>query len=69
MRQPVVQTGFGTLVPPADEPAIARGLQELYTNPPDRTVGADRAHRAFSVANVLDAYEVLLDKAASTRAR
>jgi hypothetical protein len=29
-------------------------------------VGARRAHRAFSVANVLDAYEVLLDKAAST---
>jgi len=69
VRQPVVQTGFGTLVPPADEPAITRGLQELYTNPPDRTVGADRAHRAFSVANVLDAYEVLLDKAASTRVR
>jgi glycosyltransferase involved in cell wall biosynthesis len=69
VRQPVVQTGFGTLVPPGDEPAIARGLQELYTNPPDRTVGADRAHRAFSVANVLDAYEVLLDKAASTRGR
>jgi glycosyltransferase involved in cell wall biosynthesis len=66
VRQPVVQTGFGTLVPPADEAAIARGLQELYTNPPDRTVGADRAHRAFSVSNVLDAYEVLLDKAAST---
>jgi glycosyltransferase involved in cell wall biosynthesis len=67
VRQPVVQTGFGALVPPADEAALARGLQELYTNPPDRTVGADRAHRAFSVANVLDAYEVLLDKAASTQ--
>jgi glycosyltransferase involved in cell wall biosynthesis len=67
VRQPVVQTGFGALVPPADEAAITRGLHELYTNPPDRTVGADRARRAFSVANVLDTYEVLLDKAASTR--
>ena len=65
VRQPVVQTGFGTLVPPADEPAITHALQELYTNPPDRTAGAHRAHRAFSVSNVLDAYEVLLDKAAT----
>jgi glycosyltransferase involved in cell wall biosynthesis len=65
VRQPVAQTGFGTLVPPADEPAITRGLHELYTNPPDRAAGMDRARRAFSVSNVLDAYEVLLDKAAS----
>ena len=43
VRQPVMQTGFGTLVPPADQGAITRGLQELYTNPPDREVGADRA--------------------------
>ena len=69
VRQPVVQTGFGTLVPPADEPAITRALQELYTNPPDRTLGLGRAQRAFSVENVLDAYEVLLDKAASARGR
>ncbi len=66
VRQPVVQTGFGTLVPPADEPGITRALHELYTNPPDRTRGIARAQRAFSVANVLDAYEVLLDKAASS---
>ena len=68
VRQPVVQTGFGTLVPPGDEAAITRGLQELYTNPPDRTRGIARASRAFSVANVLDTYEVLLDKAALGRA-
>jgi hypothetical protein len=60
--------GFGTLVPPADEAAITRGLQELYTNPPDREVGSDRARRAFSVSNVLDTYEVLLDKAAPPHA-
>jgi glycosyltransferase involved in cell wall biosynthesis len=69
VRQPVAQTGFGTLVPPADEAAITRGLHELYTNPPDRAAGTDRARRAFSVSNVLDAYEVLLDKAASARIR
>ena len=49
--------------------AITRALQELYTNPPDRDRGTARAQRAFSVANVLDAYEVLLDKAASARGR
>jgi glycosyltransferase involved in cell wall biosynthesis len=68
VRQPVMQTGFGTLVPRGDDAAITRGLHDLYTNPPDREAGADRARRAFSVANVLDAYEVLLDKAASAHA-
>jgi glycosyltransferase involved in cell wall biosynthesis len=67
VRQPVAQTGFGTLVPPADPAAITRALQELYTSPPDKKVGAERAHEAFSVSNVLDSYEVLLDKAASAR--
>jgi glycosyltransferase involved in cell wall biosynthesis len=69
VRQPVAQTGFGLLVPRADEAAITRGLHALYTNPPDRAAGMDRARRAFSVSNVLDAYEVLLDKAASARVR
>jgi glycosyltransferase involved in cell wall biosynthesis len=69
VRQPVMQTGFGALVPPADPDAITRALRALQADPPDRAAGAARAHRAFSVSGVLDGYEVLLDKAAHQRAR
>lgn len=64
VRQPVMQTGFGVLVPPADPAAITRALLDLQANPPDRVAGAQRAQRAFSVPEVLDAYEIVLDKAA-----
>lgn len=69
VRQPVAQTGFGTLVPPADPAAITTALRSLIGNPPDRAAGARAAHRAFSVDGVLDAYEALMDKAASESAR
>lgn len=67
VRQPVTQTGFGTVVPPADAPAITRALQALQADPPDRVAGTARAHQAFSVSAVLDGYEVLLDKAVHQR--
>ena len=67
VRQPVAQTGFGTVVQPADPAAITRALQRLQTDPPDRAAGQKAAHEAFSVSTVLDAYEVLLDKAAHQR--
>jgi glycosyltransferase involved in cell wall biosynthesis len=67
VRQPVAQTGFGTVVPPADPGAITAALQRLAADPPDREAGRRAAHAAFSVSTVLDAYEVLLDKAAHLR--
>jgi glycosyltransferase involved in cell wall biosynthesis len=67
VRQPVAQTGFGTVVPPADPEAITRALLGLQSDPPDRVAGQRAAHGAFSVPAVLDAYEVLLDKAAHER--
>jgi glycosyltransferase involved in cell wall biosynthesis len=63
VRQPVVQTGFGRLVRPADAGAITRALQAMQAEPPDRRAGAARAQEAFTMASVLDSYEVLLDKA------
>ena len=67
VRQPVAQTGFGALVPPADPGAITAALRRMRDEPPDRAAGLATAGRAFSVAAVLDAYEVLLDKAAHER--
>jgi glycosyltransferase involved in cell wall biosynthesis len=62
VRQPVAQTGFGTVVPKADSAALAAAMRRLLADPPDRTAGAEAARRAFSVDGVLDAYEVLFDK-------
>ena len=67
VRRPVAQTGFGTVVPPADPAAITRALRSLHRDPPDRAAGRRAAHQAFSVSSVLDSYEVLLDKAAHQR--
>jgi glycosyltransferase involved in cell wall biosynthesis len=67
VRQPVAQTGFGTVVPPADPAAITRALTGLQAAPPDRAAGRRAATEAFSVSAVLDSYEVLLDKAAYER--
>jgi glycosyltransferase involved in cell wall biosynthesis len=67
VRQPVSQTGFGRLVPPADASAITARLAELRDDPPDRDAGVKRAWEAFSVSQVLDAYEALLEKAAMAR--
>jgi glycosyltransferase involved in cell wall biosynthesis len=66
VRQPLAETGFGTLIPPADAGAITTALRGLFDNPPDRAAGMAAARRSFSVDAVLDAYEVLLDKAASS---
>lgn len=67
VRQPVAQTGFGVVVPPADPDGITRALRTLQADPPDRVTGAARAHEAFSVSAVIDGYEVLLDKAVHER--
>jgi glycosyltransferase involved in cell wall biosynthesis len=67
VRQPVAQTGFGSVVPPADPAAITRALTAMQADPPDRAAGQRAATEAFSVSAVLDSYEVLLDKAAYER--
>ena len=63
----MAQTGFGTVVQPGDAAAITRALRTIQADPPDRVAGAARAHQAFSVASVLDGYEILLDKAVHQR--
>jgi len=67
VRQPIRQTGFGTVVPPADPDAITHALRALHAERPDCAAGADAAREAFSVSAVLDGYEVLLDKATGRR--
>jgi glycosyltransferase involved in cell wall biosynthesis len=64
VRLPVQRTGFGTIVPAADVPAMRDGLARLRDTPPDRSAGRAAAAEAFSVEAVLDDYEAVFTKAA-----
>jgi glycosyltransferase involved in cell wall biosynthesis len=60
VREPVLRTGFGALVPPADAGAVATALARLRDTPPDPRAGATAARSLFDVGRVLGAYEELL---------
>lgn len=62
VRQPVIRTGFGAVVPPKDPSAIAAALTRLRDDPPDHARGAELARELFSIGAVLDAYEQLLER-------
>lgn len=64
VRLPVERTGFGTIVPVADVPALRDGLARLRDTPPDPVTGRAAAAEAFSVDAVLDDYEAVFTKAA-----
>ena len=64
VRVPVQRTGFGTIVPVGDVPALTDGLARLRDDRPDAVEGAGAATEAFSVDSVLDAYEAVFTKAA-----
>ena len=59
VRTPVLETGFGTIVPPRDAAAIEEALRGLSADVFDRTEGARAAER-YAVSHSIDAYEALL---------
>ena len=62
-RTPVVDTGFGLLVPPRDPVALAGALLRAGRfDAGRRAVGAAAARRRYGLAGCLDAYERVLDK-------
>jgi glycosyltransferase involved in cell wall biosynthesis len=64
-RTPVVDTGFGLLVPPRDPVALAGALTEAVGfSPQRRAAGAEAALQRYGLDGCLDAYERVLDKAA-----
>jgi len=62
VRQPVLRTGYGVVVPPRDPAAIAAALARLRDDPPDHARGAKLARELFSLDAVLDSYEELLER-------
>ncbi|MFF5219492.1 glycosyltransferase family 4 protein [Micromonospora sp. NPDC000442] len=62
-RVPVTDTGFGSLVPVGDIPAITAGIEELLAMPADvRARGQRRARDLYSAGASLTAYENLFEK-------
>lgn len=69
-RSPVVDTGFGRLVPPRDPGAIADAVRQLRRmTAGERAAGMREARRRFGLEACLDAYEELFDSLRRPAAR
>lgn len=64
VRQPVLATGFGTVVPVRDAPAITAALHRFDASEFDAEVQATRARELFGLETVIDRYENLVNRLA-----
>ncbi|HJW91427.1 MAG TPA: glycosyltransferase [Anaerolineales bacterium] len=62
VRQPVLITGMGMIVPPADPQALAEALIAVLDNPSDFFRDAQEIRRRFSPENVATEYEALFEE-------
>jgi glycosyltransferase involved in cell wall biosynthesis len=63
VRTPVQRTGFGRIVAPRDERALAVALAEAAAiGTEERAAGAARARELFGVDRTVDAYEALFER-------
>jgi glycosyltransferase involved in cell wall biosynthesis len=65
VRQPVLRTGFGRVVPPRDAAAIHRALLELQNSPPDRRAGAAATRETYGPGISVGQYRELFDSQAN----
>jgi glycosyltransferase involved in cell wall biosynthesis len=61
VRMPVMDTGFGRVVPPRDSAAITRALVELSEADIDRAAGARTARERYWAPSVIDRHRELFD--------
>ena len=61
VRQPVLQTTFGCLVPPRDGPALANAICAMLEKPPAIPAGLSAYLAQFIQANVARQYETLIN--------
>ena len=64
VRQPVLETGFGVVVPPRDAGAITRALGEIAGRRFDSVGLSRRAAELYDISHALDEYEDLFRAAA-----
>jgi len=67
VRQPVLRTGFGAVVPPRDSAAVTAALRRLRAGEGVAADGRDRARALYGLEPTVDAYEGLLARAAARR--
>lgn len=61
VRQPVLQTGFGRIVPPRDSAAITAALTEMAATDFDAVGGADRARERYAEPVVIERFRQLYE--------
>ena len=62
VRQPVIETGMGEIVPPRDAPALAQALNRLLDRPEDYCGEANTIQQRYAPATVAAQYETLFQK-------
>ncbi len=67
VRQPVLRTGFGVVVPPRDAGAVHTGLQQLVASPPDRAAGAAATRDLYGPGKATEEYRQLFERVRAGR--
>lgn len=62
VRQPVMMTGMGQIVPVADAKGLAEGILKVLRNPAAAVRPRDEIMRVFSMARTVDEYEKLFEE-------
>jgi glycosyltransferase involved in cell wall biosynthesis len=69
VRQPVLQTGMGEVVPIGDSAALADAIVRVSSRRAEYVKAREEVERRFSTARAIDGYELLFDRLLSEKAR
>ena len=67
VRQPVKMTGMGRLVPPADDHALAEGINEILDHPERFTGDVNEVKKRFSSQHIAEEYEAIFQELINSR--
>jgi glycosyltransferase involved in cell wall biosynthesis len=69
VRQPVLQTGMGEIVPIGDATALAEAIVRVSSHRSQYVKAREEIERRFSTARTVDGYELLFDRLLSEARR
>ena len=67
VRQPVLETGMGTIVAPGCSTSVTLALKQLMKSPPDVALGTERARELYAFEKTLDKFESVFNEAAGRK--